>query len=201
MTDAKDKQKQENVLNVEPWYNKYKEWSLKQEKGKTISLVVGGLIVSAVVIALVTFVPIIPSWAYPFLTFPIGIFLFLAGLHLSFKYELSHPEHVPIKTRWSFRRRIKMFALFAVLFMALLLGARNYIPEALGGSITIAALIAFYNAIRRSPEEIKLDAAGITDPRDDVGYVEDEERSEFFAPEDDYDEDSNFYDDLTEKGR
>lgn len=194
---ADKEKKQEPILNVEPWHTKFKEWSLQQEKNRTITLITIGLVISAVIIAGVTLIPVIPSWAYPFLTFPIGIFLFLAGLHLSFKYEESKEDYVPLKTKWSFKKRLKMFSLFAVIFIAFVLGIRNYIPEALGGSITIAMLLTFYNAVRRSPEELQLDAAGIADPRDVVEYVD--EKDHLFAPDEEYDEE--YLNDSVEEGR
>lgn len=200
MAEANEK-KQETVMSVEPLYQRYKEWVLQKEKSKLTTMLVVGTLISAGVIAGVTLVPMIPAWAYPFIVFPIGIFLFLGMLAIAFRSAEANPDRLTIKERWSFKRRIRVFAVVAIIFVTLLLGARTYIPEAVGGAITIAALLGLYNAIRRSPDEIRLDAEGIADPRDVV--EEYEERKEYFIPEEELDDldDEDFYDELTEKGR
>lgn len=200
MAEANEK-KQETVMSVEPLYQRYKAWVLQKEKSKLTTMLVVGTLISAGVIAGVTLVPMIPAWAYPFIVFPIGIFLFLGMLAIAFRSAEANPDRLTIKERWSFKRRIRVFAVVAIIFVTLLLGARTYIPEAVGGAITIAALLGLYNAIRRSPDEIRLDAEGIADPRDVV--EEYEERKEYFIPEEEIDDldDEDFYDELTEKGR
>lgn len=196
----KDNLKEPQPFSIERMMASFKEKCLSIPSKKAKTIIIGGTLLSIGIIAAVTLLDFIPQWLFPFLTWPIGIFLFCVGSYCVYKYEEKHPDTLTLKERWSFRRRIKIFSVLGVVYIALLLFVSPYIPNSLGGVITIAVILGAYNAIRRSPDELRLAELGIIDPRDGDILVEDTEKEQYFVPDDENYETEN--DELEEeKGR
>lgn len=170
------------VFSVERVMENIRERCLSIPKSKARAIIIAGSLISAAIIAAVSLLSFIPQWLNPFITFPIGLFIFLVALYYVHQYQENNPDKLTIKERWSFKSRIKIFAIIGVVYTALLLLASQYIPNALGGVITIAVIFGMYNVIRPSPDEIALAELGLADPRDGDMETVPTEQEQYFVP-------------------
>lgn len=180
-TDEKD------LLGVEKYYNKYANWAVNVPRSKGIGIVVTGLIISAILIVGTIMLSFLPQWSIPLLTWPIGLFLFLAGLAVAIRRANNDEDIITVKERFSFRQRVKIATIVTIVFVGILLSVSSYIPNSIGGAATIVYVLSAINTIRRTPEEVEMSQLGIIDERDITEEDIDEERARYFAEE--YEED------------
>lgn len=180
-TDEKD------LLGVEKYYNKYANWSVNVPRSKGIGIIITGLIISAILIVGTIMLSFLPQWSIPLLTWPIGLFLFLAGLAVAIRRANNDEDIITVKERFSFRQRVKIATIVTIVFVGILLSVSSYIPNSIGGAATIVYVLSAINTIRRTPEEVEMSQLGIIDERDITEEDIDEERARYFAEE--YEED------------
>lgn len=177
-TDEKD------LLGVEKYYNKYAKWAVNLPPSKVVAGTIVGLIVSAGIILTTMVVSSLPSWSIPLITWPIGLFLFLAGLGIAIRRANADEDIITIKERFSFRQRLKLATIVSIVFVAALLSVSQYIPNSIGGVTAIVYVLSAVNTIRRTPAEVEINQLGLIDERDMTDEEYDAERAQYFSEDD-----------------
>lgn len=185
----REKQEPQDLLGVEKYYSIYYRWCSNLPSSKARLYFFSGVVISLAVIAATIFIPLIPDFALPFLTWPIGVFAFLAGLCIAIRYGETHEEHITVKERFSFKQRIRILSIVSVVVIVLLLYCSQWIPSALGGTILIAYILTVVNTVRRTQGEIEIANLGLIDERDLTEDDMDDPRNLYFEETDEVEED------------
>jgi amino acid transporter len=123
----------------------------------------------------------LPTFVYVITAVPAAVLLFLNISALAYFTRTADSRMMSYKDNVPPRRRIRDVLIGVVVFIVALLviGAAVNIPQGLGGSLVILVALLAYNIMRRTPEELRLAAAGVPDPREirDAINEEDEDNS------------------------
>lgn len=137
----------------------------------------------------------LPQWAQTVIAFPAAIIFFL--IISGFIHLREERKEVKFKEKHSFRAR-RSFGLYAgVGLIVIILVVGTKIPYAVAGSLLVVGALLILNMLRRTPEELAIAEAGLTDVRDltpeELAYLqelEEQEHAEGFTD----DTDDRFYD-------
>jgi hypothetical protein len=144
--------------------------STPDTKRKTIGYVVIGLIIA--VSAAFGFIPGLPRYVHVLVGVPLGFAAFCVGyafMYLRDKEKRAEdPNYLSLKERNSPAQRMRFGIGALVAFILISLMTKDVIPYILGGIFSISVVMAIYNYVRRTPQEIEREANGEPDPRESV---------------------------------
>lgn len=140
--------------------------------------VIGAVIVASAVFAFIS----LPNFVHVAVGVPLAVALFGVGLsfvHLrNLKKKAQDPSYLTFKERNSPNQRMRYGITGLVGFLILSLTIKDFVPYIFGGILSVNAVMAAYNYIRRTPDELERDAKGETDPRDIAEEAEELEEAE-----------------------
>lgn len=164
-----------NPLDVDPILDRFYGFvdSLDSKKRK---LYLFGWLGIAVALCVAASIPLPQGfrWVSATIGFPAGVILFLAGLALVYTTRLGDSPVFRLKESFPPTQRVVMVVIGTIVFAALLFMANPWMPFGVGGALVVAAVLAAFMTLRRSPEELELARQGIPDPRE-VKITDEEE--------------------------
>lgn len=175
----KEKKAPEEPLNAEELFVRYSNYVNGLDSARWRNLVIIGLVVSAVLITAASIqLDFISRWVNTAVGTPGGIILFLISLGLVYRTSLKELGLFRLRETRSFLSRIKIIALWFVLFLLVFIPLGAVVPYGVGGAVLIMLVLAALTTARRTPIELEYVKQGIPDPRD----LSDEDYEEEDAP-------------------
>lgn len=179
-TATKSQQPQGNVpYGVEYWYVRFNNWtdSLESNSAFWRNVIIGLAIIVAIVVG-AGFLPFSQA-VQSYFVVPGALLLFLILLAVT-RRLVDSEDRVTIREKFSARQRRKGGIPIAVLALGVFVFANTKLPYLVGGLIFMTLLFVAYNTLRRTPEEIKMDLAGVVDPRDFTPEPEEDVNEELY---------------------
>lgn len=105
-------------------------------------------------------------WIATAIAAPAGVILFFLGLAFVHATRLKNWNMFRIKEIFPPRIRLIYVTMGLLAVGTLLLLSATWLPLGAGGVIVIATALTAYNAIRRSPDELRYAQMGLPDPRE-----------------------------------
>lgn len=175
----KTKTPQGNVpYGVEYWYVKFNTWTDSMTANSVFwrNVVLAVLLIAAMVVG-ANFLPFSPA-VQSYFVVPASLILFLTGLAII--RRVLPEDRVTIRERFSSRQRRQRGLPFIILALGAFIFANSYLPYLVGGLLFLTLIFTIYNTLRRTPEEIKMDLAGVLDTRDFPAEQEEEINEELY---------------------
>lgn len=149
---------------VEYWYSKFNAWTDTWESNSVFwrNIALAFVTVAAIVVG-ANFLPFSDA-VQSYFVVPGSLILFLAVLAVM--RRLLPEDRLTLRDRFSPRQRRQGGLPIIILVLALFVLANSYLPYLVGGLVFLSLLFAVYNTLRRTPTEIKMELAGVLDPRD-----------------------------------
>lgn len=170
--------------------------TLSSSKRKTRGAVWLGIALVFIIVASLP-LPDFLFWLSPIIGLPAGIILFAFILSLLRVTRAKDWKLVKIK-EWAVpRKRVTYVIIGVILFATFLIFSSTWLPQGVGGALTIVVALSSYNIVRRTPYELELAAKGIPDPRDfqdtdDTTDWDEDEYDQFSSDYIDDDDDENY---------
>lgn len=164
---------------VEYWYVRFNRWTDSMESNSVFwrNIALGLTLVVALVVG-AGFLPFSQAVQSYFIV-PGALVLFMTLLAVT--RRIANPnERLTIRERFSARQRRKGGIPIAILTLGIFVFINENLPYLIGGLIFLTLIFVAYNALRRTPEEIAMDLAGVLDPRDFVAEPEEEINEELY---------------------
>lgn len=183
---AKQKKPAEDIP-LDELFVSYRTRILNLPAGKAKSYVVGGSILSGVLIvasSLLYYFDLLGSWIPALIGSPAGVILFLLGLGVIYRTKVGTWGVWELRQNLSFKQRVRRILLVFGLYLLVFIPFGNFVPYGLGGAILITLCLSSLAFGRRTPEEMLLAQQGIPDPRD----ILEREPADEYAEEPDYTE-------------